>query len=105
MANGGVTYHSETAYIRSASDLKSKIQRIDNIIEALEDVILNAAGNQDISSYSVDDGQTSINTSYRNVEEAEAAVERFERRRQKYLNQLNGRQIRLMDENNFKKWR
>jgi hypothetical protein len=97
-----IVYSSEAAYITDSKTLKDKIARIDRVINALYDSAINAASNNDISSYSLDDGQTSISTSYRSVEEALQAVKGFENLRERMLNKLNGYSIRLLPEENLK---
>lgn len=54
-------------------------------------------GNSDIESYTLDDGQTKISTTYRNVESIIKAIVGFEALRDKLLNQLNGRTTILRD--------
>jgi hypothetical protein len=90
-----VIYSSEIEYVQEAQDLRDKIKRVDKIINKLFDAGLNAAANQDISSYSLDDGQTSINTSYRTAEECLKAAKQFESFKESYINKLNGHFISL----------
>lgn len=83
---------TETLYIQSATDLKTRYERICQIIEALELRTLNVnVANSDVSEYWLDDGQIKIKTIYRSAEEMWKAIEAFERLKQKLLNQLNGR--------------
>jgi len=89
---------TETIYITSASSLLERISRIDSIILALELQIINiGAGNSDVQSYSLDDGQTKIQTQYTSIESIVKAIHGFDTLRQRLLNQLNGRSIILRD--------
>lgn len=97
-----IVYSTEAAYITDAKTYKDKIKRIDQVINALYDSAINAASNNDVSSYSLDDGQTSISTSYRSVEEAFQAVKNWENLREKMINKLNGYSVKLLPEENLK---
>jgi len=88
---------TETVYIRSATSLQDRLTKICNIIDALEERELEAAGNVDIDEYSLDDGQVKIRTLYRDPNSIARAIELLERRKIKILNQLNGRQMALRD--------
>jgi hypothetical protein len=88
---------TERYYILSAESLKEKIQRIDNIIDALETQALDAAGTSTMDSYSFDDGQISVNVSYRSPAGISKSIQLYESLKQKYLNQLNGRNFVLRD--------
>ena len=99
-----VIYNSAAIYIDSATTLQEKITKIDAIITALEDTALKAASTGDITEYTLDDGQTKINTIYRGAADVERAITSFERIRQRYINQLNGRIVRLVDGKNFNRY-
>lgn len=89
---------NETLYITSASSTIERINRIDSIILALELQVVNVgAGNSDIQSYSLDDGQTKIQTQYTSIESITKAIEGFEKIKERLLNKLNGRSILLRD--------
>jgi hypothetical protein len=92
-----VIYDSAQIYIDSAATLKEKVVRIDAIITALETSALKAAENEDVLSYSLDDGQTKISSNYRSTESVLKSIEAFLRLRNMYINQLNGRVVRLVD--------
>lgn len=96
------TYESAAIYIASATSLKQKIARLDAIITALEDTALTAASGDNVTSYSLDNGQTKINTMYRSASDVAASIVAFERIRARYVNKLNGGAIvRLVDSSNF----
>lgn len=96
-----VTYNSAATYITSVTSLEAKIARIDAIITALEVTALTAASNDNITEYMLDNGQTKIQTSYRGAGAVLKSIAGFEAMKQMYLNQLNGRVIRLVDGKNF----
>lgn len=96
-----VYFDSADIYINQGIDVRAKIARINNIITALEDSALKAAASGNVSEYSLDDGQTKIRTVYRNAEDVASAITAFETVRQRWINQLNGRQVRLVDSKNF----
>lgn len=100
-----LTFDSSSIYVTSATTLRDKLTRVNAIITALEDVALKAAANGDISHYSLDDGQTKIMTSYRTAEDVANSIQAFEVIRQRYINQLNGRMVRLVDSKNFRNGR
>ena len=82
---------SEVVYIESAEGLEQRLQRINQIIEALE---LRAVDNIDdalTDEYSLDDGQVKIKTKYRSYDSIVKAIQGFERIKHKIINQLNGR--------------
>ncbi len=97
-----VVFDSAYIYVSSATEICDKIDRLDAIITALEDVALIAAAKGDISEYSLDDGQTKIRTSYRDALEISKSITAFETIRMRYINRLNGRQVRLVDGSNFR---
>ena len=94
-------YKSANIYINEATDLRDKISRINNVINALLDVALKAASTENITEYQLDDGQTKIRTMYRGTKAVFEAINDFERLKQMYINRLMGRAIRLVDSQNF----
>lgn len=96
-----VYYDSAYKYIDCASTLRDKIAKIEIIISALEDTALKAAANDNITEYSLNDGQTIIRTVYKGADAVLASIQAFEKIRQMYINRLNGRMIRLVDGKNF----
>lgn len=97
-------YTSCGIYIQSATSLSAKIERIDEIITALETACLEAAANPGQSTfteYQLDTGQNKIRTAYRSFEEMSKGILAFQRIKNMYVNQLNGHAIRLVDSKNF----
>ena len=86
---------TETIYIESASSKIERLNRIMQIIEALELRQVAVIGNADVEEYSIDDGQIKIKTIYRSSKQIADAIEAYEKLKQKLLNQLNGRQMAL----------
>lgn len=96
-----VEFSSELDYVESCTTMKAKIVAIDAIIDKLLVTSLRSVGNDDISEYWLDDGQTKIKTIYRSSTQASSAINIFERIKQRYVNRLNGRSVRLMDSQSF----
>lgn len=96
-----VVYNSAAIYVASATSIKDKIKKIDAIITALYDTALKAAANDNITEYMLDDGQTKIQTTYNGTAAVFNSIKNFEQIKQMYLNQLNGRMVRLVDGKNF----
>lgn len=92
-----VVYDSAYIYINSATTLCDKIDKIDSIITALEDTALKSAANDDITEYNLDDGQTKIKTVYKGTDAVLKSINSFIKLKQYYVNQLNGRHVRLVD--------
>lgn len=86
---------TETLYIESATGLTERLARIEQIIEALELRQIAVIGNSDVEEYQLNDGQVNIRTIYRSAESIAAAIEAYEKLKQKLLNKLNGRQMVL----------
>lgn len=97
-----VIYDSAALYIEAQSGLQAKIIAIDAIIEALLITAVKAATNDNISEYSLNDGQTQIKTVYKGADAVVRSIKEFEKIKQLYVNRLNGRMIRLVDDKNFR---
>ena len=81
-----------TVYIENATSLQEKLIRIDAIILALENLAIEyAAGKAGIASYSLNDGQTQISTTYKSMSDISNAIASYEQIRERILNKLNGR--------------
>jgi hypothetical protein len=94
-------FSSAYLYIECATTKREKIAKIDAIIDALLDTALKAAANDNILSYTLDDGQTKINTMYKGTAGVYASIAAFRKLRQVYVNTLNGRGMRLVDSKTF----
>lgn len=98
-----VVYDSALIYLRTATQLCDKITKIEGIITALEDAAVIAATGQDISEYSLDDGQSKIKTLYRSADAIYRSIRAFERLSQMYQNRLNGRVMHMVDGKSFRR--
>lgn len=98
-----VVYESAAAYIDCATDLQARLIRINAIIFALEGSALKSAATGEITEYTLDDGQTKISQVYRNPAEIERSILAYEKIRERIINKLTGRMVRLSDESNFRR--
>ncbi|MFN8317152.1 MAG: hypothetical protein U0T32_11965 [Chitinophagales bacterium] len=96
-----VEFDSSKIYIEQAANIEEKILRIDAVINALLLAALDAASNDGISEYWLDNGQTKIKTVYRSTAAIYASIEAFRKLKEYYVNQNNGRVFRLVDSKNF----
>ena len=90
-------YDNPIEYIKTAPDVAARINRLTSVIEALEISSLEAATNGEISSYSFNDGQSDIKTTYTTIPEIAKAIEMFEKLRERLINRSQGRLIILRD--------
>lgn len=101
-----VTYLSTSDYLATSTAYEDKIAKIDKVIAALFTTLEKAAGNEDISSYSLDDGQTKVMTTYKSATQVSAAIEAMEKLRNYYASKLSGNAIvRLVDSKNLNRSR
>ena len=102
-----VVYETCAIYVQDQPTLEAKIAALDAIIDALLGSALTMAGNDSIQEYSLNDGQTIIKTIYKGAVGIASAIRDFQRIRNIYVNQLNGRMVRLVDSKNMtrKYWR
>lgn len=98
-----VVYESAQCYIDSDTDNQARLIRINAIIFALEGSALKAAATGEITEYTLDDGQTKISQVYRNPAEIERSILAYEKIRERIINKLTGRMVRLSDESNFRR--
>jgi hypothetical protein len=95
------TFDSEAKYLQSQTSLAARITAIDAIIDALMLVAAEAAEDDNINEYWLNDGQTQIKTIYKGAHNVERSIQKFERLRNMYLGRLRGRMTRLVDSKNF----
>jgi signal transduction histidine kinase len=97
-----VIFDSADIYIEGAASLQDKISRIDQVIDALLTNALKAAAKQNISEYSLNDGQTQIKTAYKGTESVMQSIMAFEKLKSYYVLKLNKTgMVRLVDGKNF----
>lgn len=96
-----VIYSNEFDFVASCASRRAKI----TAIEAIQDTLLvkMAAGalNSDKKSYMLNDGQTQISVTYNSVAEMQLMWENLERLKNKLINSLTGRVVRLVDSKNL----
>lgn len=89
---------TEYSYIIDSANLRERYNRITAIIKALEEHQLLMVGNSDVLSYTLDDGQTRISTSYRSADQIAKAIDQYEKIRNRVQDELLGtRIVRLAD--------
>lgn len=92
------TYSCPELYIQSAKTIVAKIEKLDLLIIALEDSALKGAGKAHIEEYEINDGQSKIRNTYRDMGSVMSAIKDFETLRIMYINRLpGGKKIRLVD--------
>jgi hypothetical protein len=97
-----VEFDSAEIYINSATNLRTKLARIDALIDVMYTTATKAATSGNITEYSLDDGQTKIRTVYTSASQVFNDIKNLETLRELYLNKLNGRVVRLVDRKNFR---
>lgn len=89
---------TEYQYVIDSTSLKQRYDRISAIITALENQQLLMAGNSDVLSYSLDDGQTRISTNYRSPDQIAKAIDQYEKILKRIEAEITGtRIVRLAD--------
>ena len=73
------TFDSESYYITCCTTTGERLERLRQIIVALENQMIIAAGDVNIADYSLNDGQVTIRTAYRSPESIAKAIEAFEK--------------------------
>ena len=91
-------YDSFGIYITSKRTSRERIVAIDAVIDALINTSLDAAGSANMMEYDLDDGQSKIKTMYRSPDEITKAIFAFEKLKEMYINKLNKRTFRMVDE-------
>ena len=101
-----IVYESSYDYIECAPDLRTKIIRMDQIINAFSDALLAGALDSNTAEYSLDDGQSKVKETTRSPAELVKSIEAMEKLRNMYVvryNKLNtGSIFRLMDSKNLR---
>ena len=93
----GVYYPSFRAYFEDADDLQDKVTRLGLIIDAQLTLAATSGLEDDVSEYRLNDGQTTISVTRRSVDEILNSVRKLQLVRNAYINQLNGRGMRLVN--------
>jgi len=99
-----VTYTSAYEYLSTCQSFRDKAAACNRIIAALLTTAEIAAAGDEVTEYSIDDGQTKIKTIYKGADAVFASIKRFEDLKEFYearlSNMKNGRIMRLMDVKN-----
>lgn len=98
-----ITFDNEGLYIQSAKSIKEKITKIDEVIAALWTSVLEAAKNDHVQSYSLNDGQVQIRSDYRSTEAVMKSIKGLEKMKHYYIAQINGRVFGAKDASNFRR--
>ncbi len=96
----GAIQQSETKQAAQA-----RIDKINTIIDTLLDAQILFAADPNKQEYGLDDGQTKIKVTYRNLDAVAASIMQWEKVKSLYVNRINGRVVRGMDSKNFPNWR
>jgi hypothetical protein len=101
--DGSVYFDSADLYLESCTTNRQKIAALDAIIDALMLTAAKAAGTANLKEYSLNNGQTIVRTMYNTMADVMAGIKAFETLRQMYINRINGRMVRLVDQSNFRR--
>ena len=98
-----MVYVSVKKYIQSCTTTRARVAALESIIDLL---LLQAAeiasgSTENITQYSLNDGQTIISTTYKGSKGVAAAILEWETLLQMYKNRLVGRKFTLRDGRNF----
>lgn len=97
-----MVYEGEASYIVTATDVNDRITRLRSIITALENQMIIAAADAGIDEYSMNDGQVTIRTKYRDPEAIAKAIEAFTKILDRLIAKSSGtRIISLRDAKSF----
>lgn len=88
--------------LQSATTVQAKIDKIDAIIDSLFTTALTSVGQGNVAEYELDTGQTRTNVKYTSLSQVQAAIQQYENIRQRYVNMLSPRMVRLVDSKNFR---
>lgn len=102
-----VIYTSAYEYLSTCQSYRDKAVACDRIIAALLATAEIAAAGDEVTEYSLDDGQTKIKTIYKGADAVFTSIQRFEKLKQFYetllSNRKNGNIMRLLDIKNLQK--
>lgn len=97
-----VYYNSASIYIKSATDLNAKIIAVQAVIDALyAQILVLAEQDSPIQEYMLNDGQTVIKGVYSSPSSITKTIDILEKQKNQFINQLNGRHVRMIDSKNF----
>ncbi|MBL4809478.1 MAG: hypothetical protein JKY43_05410 [Phycisphaerales bacterium] len=88
---------------RTPVQIKNKIAQIDALLDSLFTTALTSVGNGNIVQYKLDTGQTKTDVTYSSTSSVTDAIEKYENLRQRYVNMLSPRVVKMMDSRNFRR--
>lgn len=88
-------------YIESKTTIADRIAAVEAVIQAMESALLKAAAGQDISEYQLNDSQTIIKVTNRDVGSITKSMNALIALKNYWINRYNGRVVRAMDSKNF----
>lgn len=91
-----VDFMSIPDYVECKSKLIGKVATYDLLIEKMEQSILTGAVSGHLIQYEMDDGQMKVRAQYRNIDDMTQAMNNLIKIREMYINQANGRSVRLV---------
>lgn len=89
-------YMTIEKYVECRSKIIGKVATYDLLIEGLEQSILSATLSGQYAEYEMDDGQMKVRSRFRSIDQMIAGMQGLRKIRQDYINQYNGRGIRLV---------
>lgn len=92
-----VFYFTFDANMRTCADIKSKIIKIDAILDSLFETALSSVANGDTVEYTLDTGQSKIHKVFATTASVTQAIKDYETLRAMYAQKLTSRVVRLVD--------
>lgn len=89
-------YMTIVQYVECKSKIIGKIATYDLLIESMEKTLLEATVSGHLNQWELDDGQMKVRSMYRSVDQLVNGMQGLRKIRQDYINQYNGRGIRLV---------
>lgn len=89
-------YCTVEQYIEGKSKLIGKIATYDILIEKMEEALLTSTVSGHLAQYELDDGFMKLRSNFRNTNDIVSSISGLEMLRQRAVNKLNGRSVRLV---------
>lgn len=86
-------FESEATYIVASQDDQDRLNRLKQVITALENQMIVAATDSNIDEYSLNDGQVTIRTKYRNPDDILKSINTLEAIYNRLFYKLSGQHI------------
>lgn len=97
-----IVYLKLDATGRTRAQILARIAQVDALLDSLFTTALTSVGNGNIMQYKLDTGQTKTDVMYSTVSQVEAGISKYEDLRQRYVNMLTPRMVRLVPGRNFR---